>query len=150
MSFSRTIGGLLEVGHLVARFRRLRLLRGQARAYRRDLLRQRLGPVLRLLQGFSQRCGGAFSELFFSHGFLARLGRLRNIGSRIGQIALQLGSPLPLLAQGFLQLRDSFRCLLEISGLVAGLTRLTLILRQSGARGRDLLRQRLGLVVLLQ
>src|SRR5690349_12681783 len=114
---------------------------------------QSRGRLALPLQRFSQFGNATHYDLLVTRSLLAPLlrqrGLLLDVALRRGERLLQPANPLALVLQGLPQLGRAFRRLLEVSGLLAGLARLCLLRGYPGARRRNLLRQRLGLVALL-
>ncbi len=127
----RTLGGLLELRRLVTRLARQRSLRLDVPLRFCQLARQRLGPVVLLLQRQSQlRCCalGNLLELLELHHLVARLARQRSlrldVPLRFRQLARQCLGPVVLLLQRQSQLRCRvLGSLLELRRVVARLAR---------------------------
>ncbi len=150
----RALGSLLQLRRLGARLVRQGCLRLGVTPRRRQLARQRLGPVVLLLQRLSQlrrRALGGLLELRRLGARLARQGCLRlGITPRRRQFARQRLGPVVLLLQRLSQLRRrALGCLLELRCLVARLARQRRLRFNVTPRPRQLARQCLGPVVFL-
>src|SRR5262249_18627498 len=129
-------------------------LKGEYRgARRRELLRQRRGPVLLLLERLLQLRRAFLRLRRHLVSVVARVGCERGLcldaALRGRKILLQPARPIALLLQGFAQILCTALRLLELFCLVVGPSRLGLVGGYSGARRRELLRQRRGPVLLL-
>ena len=153
----RALGGLLELlelRRLVARLARQRHLRLDVPLRPRQLARQRLGPVVLLLQRLLQLRRRALGSLLELRRLGARLARQRHlrldVTPRLRQLARQRLGPVVLLLQRLSQLRRrALGSLLELRRLVARLARQRRLRFDVTPRLRQLARQCLGPVVFL-
>ncbi len=142
----RALGGLLELRRLDARLARQRRLRLDVTPCHRQLARQRLGPVVLLLQRLSQLLRWVLGSLLELRRLVARLTRQRHLRLddllRLRQLARQCLGPVVFLLQGLSQLRRrALGGLLELRRLVARLARQRHLRLDGLLRLRQLARQ---------